>query len=217
MFSLFFPHRCLACRQPMEGKETLCSGCYSRISFIPPDFSFKEEKGLQCGRSVSFLEGILLDLVHRWKYKGEERLGTFFVSLLERTTVDFSDRERVDLILPIPLSPRRLRLRGFNQSFVLARGLAGLLQAPVDPLLLWRRDGIKTQVGLSREERRTNLQEAFFVPPKKRSKLRNKRILLVDDVLTTGSTLSEAAHLLKREGAASVSFITLARRRAILG
>ncbi|MDO8643617.1 MAG: phosphoribosyltransferase family protein, partial [bacterium] len=117
-----------------------------------------------------------------------------------------------ELIVPIPLSPKRLRSRGFHQSYQLARPLGKKWKIPVDPFLLVRREGEKSQIGLTRAERFQNVKGAFSIPEKLKKKVVGRALLLVDDVYTTGATMTEAARTLQKEGA-TVSFLTLARRR----
>ena len=184
-----------------EGLSHLCPSCQRR----------GREAGFDGGWSLGLYQGALLELIHRWKYNGREGIGSYLCSLLEERLPDSWRKMDCDQIVPIPLAPSRLRQRGFNQSFVLAKGLSRILQKPVEPFGLNRQEGRLSQVGLHREERLENIKGAFFVSSKKKKGLKGKKILLVDDVYTTGATLFEAARFLKKEGAASVRFITLAR------
>ncbi len=116
--------------------------------------------------------------------------------------------ERADLVLPMPLSPVRLRERGFNQAFELARRLA---PGKTDAGLLIRTRDTPAQSGLTRAERLRNLQGAFAIEPLRASQVRGRRIVLVDDVMTSGASLFSAAQALRTGGAAHVSAIVLAR------
>jgi ComF family protein len=113
-----------------------------------------------------------------------------------------------ELVLPIPLHPRRLRARGFNPAAVLGRSLARELRAPFDPVALWRVRDTPSQTGLDRRERRHNVRGAFRARERTRLPV---RVWLVDDVVTTGSTLSEAARVLRRAGARTVVGVCAAR------
>lgn len=118
------------------------------------------------------------------------------------------------LVLPIPVSARRLQERGYNQAWELARRVARAQQLPADAHLLLRLPALQRtghQVGLGRQERLHNQQGAFAVEPSRRAELRGRRVLLVDDVMTTGATLAEAARVLKQAGAANVVCWVLAR------
>jgi ComF family protein len=113
-----------------------------------------------------------------------------------------------ELVVPIPLHPRRLRARGFNPAAVLARSLARELRAPFDPVALWRARDTPSQTGLDRRERRRNVRGAFRARERARLPV---CVWLVDDVVTTGSTLSEAARALRRAGARTVVGVCAAR------
>jgi ComF family protein len=113
-----------------------------------------------------------------------------------------------ELVLPIPLHPRRLRARGFNPAAVLGRSLARELRAPFAPVALWRVRDTPSQTGLDRRERRHNVRGAFRARERTRLPV---RVWLVDDVVTTGSTLSEAARVLRRAGARTVVGVCAAR------
>jgi ComF family protein len=117
----------------------------------------------------------------------------------------------VDVIIPVPLHWTRLWQRRFNQAAALAAVVADGTGLPAKPLWLRRRKRTARQVGLSRDERRKNLQGAFIVPEEAKAALRGKRVLLVDDVLTTASTANAAARVLIRAGAGDVDIVTFAR------
>ena len=112
------------------------------------------------------------------------------------------------MAVPVPLTPSRLRRRGYNQSAYIARGLTGGLGIPLDETLLARRDSAGTQTHRGREARWASMREAFYVPDP--DKVSRRRILIIDDVLTTGATLSACALALMEAGAESVSYYTLA-------
>lgn len=118
---------------------------------------------------------------------------------------------RPDLLLPVPLAPARLAERGYNQAWELARELARGLALPADPALLQRPLDGAHQAQLTREQRRRNLRGAFMVDPLRRAAIAGRHLALVDDVMTTGATLHEAARVLLRAGAASVTAWVLAR------
>lgn len=158
---------------------------------------------------------ILPHAIHTWKYRFlagiAKPLGQFLVTSLERSAVTLPD-----LILPVPLHPRRLRFRGFNQSELLAKELAATLTPGLPiPILTgvlirtrYTRPQMKTD---SREERLANLKNAFAIVEGKDELINNKSLWLIDDVATTGTTLEECARALKQAGAKNVYGIVLAR------
>lgn len=157
-------------------------------------------------RSAYYYEGRLLEAIHRFKYGGD-------MALLKPLGLLLLDGVKVlgempDAIVPVPLHRKRLKERGFNQSLLLARELSRELSIGVDYLNLKRTLHTHPQINLKAKERRQNVRGAFeAVNP---SRLRGRRILLVDDVFTTGATVRECAKALKKTGA-EVFVATLAR------
>ena len=113
------------------------------------------------------------------------------------------------LIVPVPLHPKRLRERGFNQALILAREVSKRFSLPLEFLALERHKFTEPQVHLSKEQRLENVRGAFAV--RKNKRIEGQRVILVDDVYTTGSTIKECAGTLMRSGAADVAVLTLAR------
>ena len=113
------------------------------------------------------------------------------------------------LIVPVPLHPKRLRERGFNQALILAREVSKRFSLPLEFLALERHKLTEPQVNLSKEQRLENVRGAFAV--RKNKRIEGQRVILVDDVYTTGSTIKECAGTLMRSGAADVAVLTLAR------
>jgi ComF family protein len=116
-----------------------------------------------------------------------------------------------DVIVPVPLHRWRLWWRRFNQAMALARAVSTESGVPCDPFLLARVKRTRRQVGLTKAQRQENLQGAFRVPLEAKARLKGKRVLLIDDVLTTGSTANAASRALLRGGAASVDILAFAR------
>jgi ComF family protein len=122
---------------------------------------------------------------------------------------EFLRQCHVDLIVPVPLHPKRLRWRGFNQSLLLARQVSCLYEVPTDPFVLNRARETAPQTELAEDERRRNVRGAFATSAEK--SLKGKSVLLVDDVYTSGATVNECSRVLIRGGARDVTVLTLAR------
>lgn len=185
--------RCPRCWRP--GADALCGVC----KVTPPAFDAL--------RSAFVYDGPVREIVHAFKYRGMTSLGQSLASLL----VDVFRREGfvADAIVPVPLSGLRRRTRGYNQAGVLAKAVGRELVVPVESRSLVRRRHTPPQArSADAEARRRNVDGAFVARAKN---LRGARILLVDDVTTTGSTLSACAATLRASGASSVSALTLAR------
>src|ERR1700745_958587 len=191
---------CQKCSQPFEGSitsEFTCANCAHRTIYF--DAAVSAYRG----------RGIVRDMIHEFKYGRQIHLR----HLVARWLCAAFDAERLrgrpfDMIVPVPLHPTRQRERGFNQASLLAELLTAQTSIPVKPLLE-RTRYTTTQTALDRSERMENLHNAFRL--RKNADVRSLRVLLVDDVLTTGSTLNECARILKRASALSVHAATAAR------
>ena len=150
-------------------------------------------------------EGLLRALLIQLKFQNRPLLGHALGTLLSRHPA--FPALGVDLVVPVPLHPKRLALRGYNQAQEIARPLAHSLRVPLAPDPLWRIRATPPQTGTCRDARKMNTLNAFAAS----TSLRGSRVLLVDDTLTTGATLSEAASALLQSGAASVSVAVVSR------
>lgn len=224
---LLYPPRCLICRA--FDAETLCSSCLSAFSRVVspvcpicggPFLNGIPENHVceECLRKRPFFEsavapylydGRIMDAIHQFKYEGKAHLAKALGPLLASFGKEWLREERDPLIVPVPLHPKRLRQRGYNQSLLLARHVAARLGASLDFLSLRRIKDTKVQTGLKRDERRKNVRKAFEVVDRKAVK--GKTIVLVDDVATTGSTLNECAKVLRKAGCRKVYGLVLAR------
>jgi competence protein ComFC len=157
-------------------------------------------------RAGFFFAGPLREGIHRFKYEGERSLAGPLAELLLPTARSLP--WPVDVIVPAPLYPARERQRGYNQSALLAERLAKALKTPLDSRAIHRERDTRPQMGLTAPERRTNVAGAFAGRP---GSLEGQRVLLFDDVCTTGSTLEACAQAARQAGAAEVRALVLAR------
>jgi ComF family protein len=156
-----------------------------------------------------------LGIVHALKYGGWYRTAEAMAARMARVQwpVDVVE-ERAGLV-PVPLSPKRLRERGYNQSFHLAQGIGALWQVPVLNSVHERRRYTETQTRLAPSERLRNVSGAFAVPTSQRAHIRGAHLIVVDDVVTTAATLNACASALCEGGARIVSFLTFGRALAL--
>jgi ComF family protein len=147
-------------------------------------------------------------LVHQLKYADRHDARTLFGRWLMEAGRDLLPA--ADVIVPVPLSRLRLLMRHFNQAAVLAGELSRQTGVPMHPLILKRTRFTKSQVGMTRDQRRRNIAGAFAVPRRCRARLESRNVLLIDDVVTTGATAEACARTLKRAGAARVDVLALA-------
>jgi ComF family protein len=190
---------CVSCRTPFLNRfpldfEGRCALCRSGL------------RGFDAAYCYGSYEGALRELIHLYKYG---RVQTLAKPLGDLLAAALPREERFDAVTPVPLHWRRQWQRGFNQSELLARTMAARCGIPVVPALRRVRATL-TQAGLSNTRRRQNVDTAFECRRGARA-LAGKRILLIDDVLTTGSTAAACARVLKRAGAAKVALLTVAR------
>jgi len=194
------PPLCTSCGLPFataDGTDHLCEECI----LSPPPFSM--------ARSLGVYEGVLLDAIHLFKYHEKISVGEALGQMMAQTSYDSLAIANFSLIIPVPLHPRRLRERGFNQSLVLARQVSKRFSIPLDFAALRRMVYTEAQVTLSGRQRRTNVRGAFEVTDSPR--IQGHRVVLIDDVYTTGSTAAECSKVLIQNGAKEVAVLTLAR------
>lgn len=227
--SLFYPPLCAVCSEPIDGERYLCGACQAKAPRIKPPFcttcsepfpgSITEafacancaHRTLHFEAAVSAFRsrGIVRKILHEFKYSRQEHLKHPISDWLAETLADPRlQGRRFDVIVPVPLHPARKRERGFNQAELLAELLSvrgGVRMHDV----LQRTRYTTTQTAFDRAERMENLHNAFRL--RRNADVRGSRVLLIDDILTTGSTLSECARVLKASGALSVHAATAAR------
>ncbi|MDD4334756.1 MAG: ComF family protein, partial [Desulfotomaculaceae bacterium] len=162
-------------------------------------------------RAAGPYEGILKEAIHRFKYLGRRGLAFSLAGLMVETARTEPLLTSVDLILPVPLSDEKLRLRGFNQAALLAEEVGCRLQMPVNRKLLVKDFETHPQTGLNRTAREQNLKGALRVT--NTEVIRGKNIMIIDDVFTTGSTMSSAALIIRSAGAKHVFGLTVAAGR----
>lgn len=227
--SLLYPPACTICSAPVVVGEYLCRECESKVSRIVPPFCEKCSEPFDGAITTTFAcancahrklhfetavssyraRGIVRHVILNFKYGRQVHLRHLIARWLVTALADERLRERrFDAIVPVPLHPARQRERGFNQAALLAEWLGAHLSVPC-LTTLERIHYTTTQTAFDRAERMRNLHGAFRL--RKNANVRHLRVLLIDDVLTTGSTLSECARVLKQARAQSVYAATAAR------
>ena len=218
---LIFPRLCLACQEPLvAGENQLCTGCraelpYTDFHLLPPDQNPLGRRfwgKLPIRHALSYLRfvrhGRVQHLLHELKYQGQRDVGTALGQLYGAELRAAGLAADFDLIVPVPLHPKKLAKRGYNQAAAFATGLADGLQLPASNTALRRNANTKTQTKKDRAERWQNVATVFEV--EKPADIIGRRVLIVDDVLTTGATLEACGAVLLAAGAAEVSIATIA-------
>ena len=221
---MIFPPACLMCGR--SGTEQLCKGCLSQILPIkgpickicgkPEDrfFTgrlcedcFKREPPFELARSAALYDCVLKDIIHKFKFEGKKKLATPLGEIMCRyLKAGDLPSKKIDTVIAIPLSRQHERAREYNQSLLLAEFVAAELGKPLDISSLKKIRNVRPQFSLTREERLTNVINAFSS-----SEIRSLNVLLIDDIYTTGATVREASMVLRSAGAKKVFVLTLAR------
>jgi len=225
---LVLPPVCISCHDPLDRHNALCPRCWSDLRFIRPPLcdrlgiplpydagdqpvsstALRHPPLYDRARAALAFDGIARDLIHAFKYADRHEAVPLFTRWM-------SDAGRgliaaADVIAPVPLHPWRLLRRRFNQSAVLASRVARAHGRPV-ALGLKRVRYTKQQVGLAFGARRANVEGAFRVTPRQAAAFAGRRVLLIDDVITTGATVEACAIALKEAGASAVDVLAVAR------
>ena len=217
--SLLFPRLCYACGNHLSRNENIiCTECYILIprtgyhleSGNPVEKLFWGRCRIEKAAAFSFYNrgSRIRNLIHNLKYKGIKDIGYELGKIYGLILKNSNFTRDLDIIIPVPLHPSKKRIRGFNQSDIISRGISEATGLPVDTISLSRITVSSTQTKKSRYERWANVEGIFSVADT--ANLKGKHILLVDDVITTGSTIESCAtELLKTEGV-RVSVVALA-------
>jgi len=228
---LVYPRNCLFCSVPLAEAEpgVVCRSCLDGAKFIELPFCERcslpfdgdVEESFECGyckdlkfrfsRAVAACraEGVVRDCIHRFKYNREMYFEPHLADWLVKGARERIDWHQVDAIVPVPLHPRKQRAREFNQADHLAKALQRAFDKPLLRKNLRRVKETITQTALGAEERRSNLRDAFAV--RYPSAFAKKRLVLVDDVFTTGATMDSCARALGHAGAEDVVALAVAR------
>lgn len=217
--SLFFPKVCLACGDALvKGEQSICTRCI--IDLPATDYHLRRENPLlnrlSCRFSLHYAlacyrftkSGKVQHLLHALKYKGKAEIGLTIGLIYGEKLVSSGLASSFDLILPIPLHPARKRKRGYNQSAMFAQGLSEKLGIPFSDDILARRFKTETQTRKTKLSRWENMSDVFTVQTAHALEARN--VLLVDDVITTGSTLEACASVLANSPCRSISIACIA-------
>ena len=219
LWSLFFPKCCILCgKRLMKGEEHLCFQCLSGLPRTQMHLQPENEMEkcfwgkLPVEKASAFLYytkgGDVRKLLFDFKYYGNSALGRFLGTCMASELFPSGFFEGVDCVVPVPLHPKKEKKRGFNQSEILAEGIASVLDIPVAKHLLVRNQYTETQTRKGNYNRWMNVKDVFDVSDV--ASLKGKHILLVDDVMTTGATMVACADAMNEIPGLRISVLALA-------
>jgi competence protein ComFC len=231
LLDFVYPQHCAICKKYLRREEKdICEVCWNSLVVLTDPFcpyckSFVEEEKTECSfckfagefsedhkislvRSLGRFDDYYRELVHRFKYGKKIPLGKRLGQRLGETINDDSIFSKSDFLIPVPLHKSRYRERGFNQSEIIAEEISKATGLPFLKDMLKRKKNTKDQTNLSPQQREENVRGAFVVTEPEM--INGKKIILVDDVITTGATLSECARMLKQAGAEKILGMTIA-------
>jgi ComF family protein len=221
------PPVCLGCQKPLGSHDCLCAACWCQITFIraplcdrlgwPMPFdtgglmvsaqASAEPPDYDRARAVAKFNGLMRPLVHGLKYSDRHDARRLFGTWMTAAGADLL--ADADLIMPVPLHRWRLLSRRFNQSAIIAGEIARVSGIALDQRILERVKATPQQVNMTRDQRRLNMSGAFKVAAGRGAEIEGKRVVLIDDVITTGATVNACARALKRAGATRVDVLAL--------
>ena len=217
--SLFYPRLCAGCQTALvRGEEVICLGCladlpktgFEKVPVNPVAQLFWGRADIQLATAFCSFDkgGIMQHLMHQLKYKGSREIGNKLGRLLGTDLIRCTSYRDIDLLVPVPLHPKREHKRGYNQSVEIGKGMSEAMEKPLMLGNLIRNHYSTTQTNKGRFERWENVKELFSV--REPELLEGKHLLLIDDVVTTGSTLEACAQVLLKVPGTKVSIATIA-------
>ena len=228
--SIVLPPRCSCCGVPTDKPKLVCAACWREITFITKPYcpitgipfayppgdnivspqAYAQPPAYDRARAALVFSGTGRRFIHDFKYHDRTEKAQLAASWMTQAGEELL--RETDFLVPVPMHWRRLLWRTFNQAAELARALHKHTAIPYAPNLLWRIRHTRPQVEMhSAQERQRNIQGAFALNPKWKSTIPKSRILLIDDVITTGATLQNCAKLLRKAKAPRINVLTLAR------
>ena len=216
---LFFPSICAGCATDIiNDEQLLCLQCMDRLPVTnfhlhannPVEKIFWGRLPLSAACSYLYFtkDSLLQHLLHQFKYKGDKEIGLFFGRRMGESFLQSHRFKDIDALVPLPLFPSKERKRGFNQATILCEGIAETMHIPILKNYIVRTAATQTQTHKTRVQRWKNMEGKFVL--KKNDLLKNKHVLLVDDVVTTGATLEACSRELLKADGIKLSIATLA-------
>ena len=207
---LFFPPICGICGK--LNKDGLCNKCKIQLEKVAENDILKQDLEDMYIKELIYIfkyEGIIRKLILDYKFHEKPYMYVCFVNFVLKNEKIFEKLQSYDTIIPVPISKKRMKERGYNQSLLIAKKLSREVKIPLQVNCLLKTKNIIEQSKLNKEQRKQNIQNVYEL--KNREILNNKRILLIDDIYTTGSTVNECAKILQQARPEKIDVLVLAK------
>ena len=219
LINLFFPRVCHLCDKPLlNGEEIICIKCrhelpvtnFSHYNDNPVKKVFYGRVAVENATALLHFQkrGNVQKLIHKLKYKGQQEIGIFLGKWAGEELINCQQFNKVDMVIPVPLHQKKLKIRGYNQVAGFGKEIAFSLQVPYVDDVLVKKSFSTTQTLKERLSRWGNIEETFVI--KDSQKIKGKHLLLVDDLITTGATLEACARTLEQAENIKISVATMA-------
>ena len=219
LFKLLFPSLCNGCNSLLiKNEKTLCASCIHNLPYTNNHLLENNETknkfyGLinlefACSMLTFTQDGIVQEMIHQLKYKNRQEIGSYLGLIYAPTIRNLIQKHNIDFIVPVPLHPKKLKKRGYNQVTTFCEALSKELEIPIHTTILLRTKNALTQTKKNKEGRQAMILKSFEVSNS--NQFQNKHFLLIDDVITTGSTIESCARALLNIPNTKVSVITIA-------
>lgn len=189
--------------------EPVCMKCGQPVDNMRREYCFdctKKQHSYIQGKSVFLYKGEMKQSMYRFKYAARQEYALFYAQLAAEKYAAWMEQNHIEVLVPVPMYPKKQKRRGYNQAEVFAKALSGECGIPCRPDLLTRVRNTKPQKQLNDTERKNNLKNAFHVS---KDIVKYKYILLIDDIYTTGSTIDAAAEAMRQSGAGNIYFLSV--------
>ena len=224
ILNILYPERCPVCHEILRGKDGVCEPCRRKLRYI------KEPRCKKCGKEIekeeqeycrdcqrflhSFDKGaavfaydeVMRRSISMFKYHNRREYAVFYAKEMYQRCGHFLNRCKPDVILPVPIHRKKKRQRGFNQAELVAKELGRLMNVPVDTKYLIRAEKTTPQKELTRQQRKENLKKAFVL---KNFDKKYERVLLIDDIYTTGATIDAISEILRENQSKFIFFLSI--------
>ncbi|MDO5555756.1 MAG: ComF family protein [Clostridia bacterium] len=211
MINLIYPNTCGMCEK--ISKENICKKCEIKIKQYEINLfkKYKKDSGIFFEESIHMYryDGIIRQKIIEYKFQDKAYLYKTFSKIIIKNEKICDNLKKYDIIIPVPIHKKRKQFRGYNQTELISKAIAKHTGLKLEKNILVKQKNIVSQSELSKIQRKENIKNAFII--KKAEKVNNKKILIFDDIYTTGSTVNECSKMLKQAGAEIVGVVTFAK------